>query len=170
MREPRRAGALDGRVLVEVNQLMPSFGDEEFVGYAFEGSPPRRPRLWFLDRHLYPVIVYGSQIMMEADDSELCNRVRWGEGASMEELRAHALDTGLDCGEWTVNVPRDTELKQFPSDQPWEVIQMAMPGMALRFESWGAGWSAVWKLTELTIPNVHTFGGHDTWRLGVWPD
>jgi hypothetical protein len=31
---------------------MSNFSDEEFVGYTFNASPPRRPRLWFLDRQL----------------------------------------------------------------------------------------------------------------------
>jgi hypothetical protein len=153
-----------------------TLSDDEFVGYSFQGSPERRPRLWFLDRQLYPLVVWGSQIMLQGDDSELCDRARWasepGQGVTEEELRAHAVANGhLDIGQWTVNVPRDTTLKDFPSDQPWEVIQMAMPGMSLRFESWGVeGWSMVWKLTALTIPHVHTFGKEDTWRLGVWPD
>ncbi len=35
-------------------------GNDEFVGYTFQGSPPRRSRLWFLDRHI--------ELLFEAED------------------------------------------------------------------------------------------------------
>ena len=103
-------------------------GDEEFVGYTFQGSPERRPRLWFLDRHL-----------------ELLFRV---EGWAI---------TDVDTGVWKV-VRRG-----------WDPVQV---GPCLRYEHGGEeSWSAVWRLTDVTIPHVHTFGrDDDVWRLGVWPD
>jgi hypothetical protein len=32
---------------------------EEFVGYIFQGSPERRPRLWFLERQINTLFLYG---------------------------------------------------------------------------------------------------------------
>lgn len=32
--------------------MNPDYSGEEFVGYLFRGPPERRPRLWFLQRHL----------------------------------------------------------------------------------------------------------------------
>src|SRR5262245_13469372 len=144
--------------------------DDTFVGYTFKGPPERRPRLWFLERDLFPVIVYGNQIMLQGDDSELADRVRWGGGASEAELRAHAPEPGAHVGQCTVNIPRDVAHHEWPTNDPHEAIRMVMPGLSFRYESFGEGWSAVWKLTDVIIEHVNTFGGDDTWRLGVWPD
>jgi len=35
---------------------MTTLSDDEFVGYTFTGAPERRPLLWFLDRHIRPLI------------------------------------------------------------------------------------------------------------------
>lgn len=103
--------------------------DEEFVGYTFNASPERRPRLWFLDRHI----------------GLLINRT----------VR------GIDVGGWSFDSPGTCVLV---NDHP-------VPGLLLRYEHHGAEpWTAVWRLTDTTIPNVNTFGYDDTWRLGVWPD
>jgi hypothetical protein len=152
--------------------------DHEFCGYDFRGSPPRdQPRLWFLDHQLYPLMVHGHMLVMEGDDSEICDRARWATednpGVIEEELRAHAVARpDLHIGRWSVSIPPDTLLKEFPSDQAREVIQMALPGVTVRYERWGATpWSAVWRITDTTIPHVHNFGrDDDAWRLAVWPD
>ena len=147
---------------------MTTLSDDEFVGYTFTGAPERRPRLWFLDRQLYPLTVWGSQIMWPGIGTELTDRIRYGEGVNESELRAQAIELNLDVGQWTMHLNDD---RDFPSTDPWEVIQMAMPGMTLRYEHWGVeSWKAVWELTGLTIPHVHTFGRDDVWRLGIWPD
>jgi hypothetical protein len=49
--------------------------------------------------------------------------------------------------------------------------EKALDGVCLRYDHHGEPtWTAVWQLTDITIPHVHTFGRDDTWRLGVWPD
>lgn len=108
--------------------------DEEFVGYTFgKGAPERRPRLWFLDRHV----------------SWLLTECHCAEG--------HLVDVGA----WHV-----TDDPQTGTDEA------ALAGACLRYEYLGTErWSAVWRLTDTVIPNVHTFGrDDDVWRLGLWPD
>jgi hypothetical protein len=103
------------------------FSDEEFVGYIFRGSPERRPRLWFLERHINELFLSGS----------------WAV-------------TRIDTGIWTL-IP---------------VEGLVYMRGHLRYEHHGAEkWTAVWQLTDTTIPHVHTFGrDDDVWRLGLWPD
>jgi hypothetical protein len=100
---------------------------EEFVGYTFGGSPPRRPRLWFLDRHVALLLSAG-----------------WiGD---------------IDIGTWTADL--------------YYVDNQLNPVGNLRYEHHGIEpWTAVWRLTNVTIPHIHTFGrDDDVWRLGMWPD
>lgn len=49
-------------------QLSDDLGDDEFVGYTFTHPPERRPRLWFLDRQLYPLILLGTNHAVTCDD------------------------------------------------------------------------------------------------------
>jgi hypothetical protein len=152
---------------------MAVIGNDTFVGYTFAGSPPRRPRLWFLDRHLIPLAVWGSQIMWPgAAGTELTQRIRHGEGVNPTELRAQAVHLDLDVGQWTVTIPEGWGEQDFPIKDPGEVLRRGMPGLGLRYEHWGVeSWTAVWKLTNAFIPWVTTFGrDDDMWRLGVWPD
>jgi hypothetical protein len=110
------------------------FSDEEFVGYLFQGSPERRPRLWFLDRHLEWVFLAGD----------------WPIGDARRPIH------DLDVGTWTL-IPTEG--------------YVYLRGH-LRYEHRGVeNWTAVWRLTDVTIPHVHTFGrDDDVWRLGLWPD
>jgi hypothetical protein len=151
---------------------MTELGNDTFVGYTFGGSPPRRPRLWFLERDLYPLTIWGSQIMWPGNTgTELTNRIRYGEGIDPTELRAQAVELNLDVGIWTMHISPELANKEHPTDDPWEAVRLAMPDMTLRYEHWGVeSWNVVWKLTEVTIGHVHTFGRDDTWRLGIWPD
>jgi hypothetical protein len=155
-----------------MSELPAGLSNEQFVGYTFQGSPPRRPRLWFLDRHLHPLVVWGSQIMWPgAAGTELTQRIRYGECVRPSEIRAQAILLDLDVGQWTMNMSPDQAHREWPTNDPYEVIELAMPGLTMRYEHWGVeSWSAVWKLTDVTIHPVHTFGDDDTWRLGVWPD
>jgi hypothetical protein len=124
------------------------YSDEEFVGYTFGGSPPRRPRLWFLDRHIALLLVGA-----------------WPSSGT----NPGPVDASLDVGTWT----------------PTSDVQTAktvLPGLCLRYRHLGdPPWSAVWRMTALTIPRdprealrgfgITTFGrDDDVWRLGVWPD
>jgi hypothetical protein len=128
---------------------MAGLSDDEFVGYIFTGVPERRPRLWFLDRHLEQVFLAE----------------RWPIGDARWPIDE------LDLGAWTLN---PVEGKVFTLGH-------------LRYEHYGTDewttvkWSAVWRLTDTTIPRdpadarrgfgVETFGrDDDVWRLGVWPD
>lgn len=45
-----------------------SLSDDEFVGYTFTHPPERRPRLWFLERQLYPLILLGANHAVTCDD------------------------------------------------------------------------------------------------------
>ena len=36
------------------------FSDEPFVGYIFDGPPPRQHRLWFIDRHVATLLRHGN--------------------------------------------------------------------------------------------------------------
>jgi hypothetical protein len=107
--------------------------DEEFVGYTFQGSPERRPRLWFLDRY-----------------------VCW----FIKECTCQG-GHPIDVGAWSIT-----------SDPQAGCDEAALAGLCLRYDHWGAEkWSAVWRLTDTTIPHITTFGrDDDVWRLGVWPD
>jgi hypothetical protein len=122
-------------------------GDDTFVGYTFGGSPERRSRLWFLDRHLILMAI-------------------WGENKSA------GLD--IDVGHWTLDIPwpKLQSRMDFSIEDPLEVIRTALPGLHVRYEHSGApGWTAVWRITDTIIPHVHTFGfANDVWRLGLWPD
>jgi hypothetical protein len=112
-------------------------GDDEFVGYIFQGSPERRPRLWFLERMIDGLFLYGP--------------VNTARRPGVEPAEAD-----LDVGVW----------KLIP------VEGLVYMRGHLRYEHHGTErWTAVWQLTDLTIPHVHTFGrDDDVWRLGVWPD
>ena len=131
-------------------RLDPGFSDEEFVGYTFCGVPERRPRLWFLDRDLFTLMLWEQHLMAEG---------RW----TVRPDQIRQLDKT-----W----PADKAL--------WEPesIGAALPGIHLRYEYGGPAtgfpgvklWSAVWMLTETVIEHVETFGFDDVWRLGVWPD
>ena len=44
-------------------RLNPGFSDEEFIGYTFRGVPERRPRLWFLDRDLFTLMLWEQHLM-----------------------------------------------------------------------------------------------------------
>jgi hypothetical protein len=145
--------------------------DDKFGGYIFRGAPPRRPRLWFLDRDLYPLTIWGSQIIWQPDGTELTVRSRYGAGVDHIELKERAAELDLDAGIWSMHIPWHTGVIDYPSETPLEVLRLAMPGMTMRYEHWGAQrWAAAWKLTDLTVPHVVTFGKEDTWRLGIWPD
>jgi hypothetical protein len=127
------------------------FSDEPFVGYIFDGPPPRQHRLWFIDRHVATLLRHGNVGILHR-----CQ------------------------GVWKI-----TDDPQTGTDL------MALTGVCLHYEHTGSRWydermdtqrwTAVWKLTDLTIPpdptdarhgfGVHTFGrDDDVWRLGLWPD
>lgn len=117
------------RTVYTVNQ--PAFSDEPFVGYTFNGSPPRQPRLWFLDRHVDLLVSV--------------------EGWTIGEI---------DVGTWTLSAE-------------WiEVDPHTGAGLLLRYQHHAPEeWKAVWRLTDVTIDHVSTFGRcDDLWRLGLWPD
>jgi hypothetical protein len=115
------------------------YSDEEFVGYTFQGSPERRPRLWFLDRHVC-LLLSGC----------------WPSSGT----NPGPVDVSLDVGNWTTH------------DCPTGDDEKALDGVCLRYQHAGAEkWTAVWRLTDTTIPHVHTFGREDdVWRLALWPD
>ena len=118
--------------------------DEEFVGYTFAGSPPRRPRLWFLDRHITMLMHSGWTVSGSGT---------WGDSDPVD----------MDVGTWAM-----TEIPLWrPGQNP-----LVFVGALLRYEHHGEEpWTAVWRLTDTTIPHVHTFGrDDDVWRLGLWPD
>jgi hypothetical protein len=116
---------------------------EEFVGYTFQGFPERRPRLWFLDRHIRLLLLHGL--------------------ARQPVFMDFSAVIDIDTGDWRAHLP-DPRLD--------EDGQRALAGITLRYEHGGAdNWTAVWRLTKLHIPHVHNFGrDDDTWRLGLWPD
>jgi hypothetical protein len=119
------------------------FSNEEFVGYTFAGSPERRPRLWFLDRHI---------VMLMHSGWTVSGSGTWGDNDPVD----------IDVGTWTmVDIPR------------WRLgtDPLVFTGAHLRYEHHSdPPWTAVWRLTDIYIPHVHTFGQDDTWRLGLWPD
>jgi hypothetical protein len=117
--------------------------DAEFMGYPFTSAPPHQPRLWFLERQLYGLIIYGQYTV-----------------ARNERM----------VGRWTVNVPRDWEVIEWSSDNPYEVVRMAMEGIHLRWQDFDTEKVIVWRLTGLTIPQQYDRAEVDTWRLGLWPD
>jgi hypothetical protein len=49
----------------------PSLSDDEFVGYTFTHPPERRPRLWFLERHLQPLILGADHAVTRDDETGL---------------------------------------------------------------------------------------------------
>jgi hypothetical protein len=116
------------------------FSDEEFVGYTFAGSPPRRPRLWFLDRHV--------DVLLGTEGWTISGSGTWGDPDHVD----------IDVGTWTM------------------VLECPVPGgerggLHLRYQHHSdPPWTAVWRLTDVTIPHVWNFGRDDTWRLGLWPD
>lgn len=117
----------------EIRYRTDGFTGEEFVGYTFNGSPERRPRLWFLDRHI-AILLSAGPIM----------------GGILNDI---------DIGQWSAI-----------ADGPQRGL--TLPRLALRYEHCGPEkWVAVWRITDVTIPHVYTFGrDDDVWRLGVWPD
>jgi hypothetical protein len=125
-------------------------GDFEFVGYTFRGSPERRPRLWFLDRHLFILIA-------------TC-------GWTVSETEPTSSGFNIDVGTWSANIPRDKPLADLTDGV--SLMDLATPGVTIRYTHHGLQeWSAVWQLTDTTIKHVHTFGrDDDVWRLGLWPD
>jgi hypothetical protein len=116
---------------------MAGLSDDEFVGYIFQGSPERRPRLWFLERMIDGLFLYGP--------------VNTARRPGVEPAEAD-----LDVGVW----------KLIP------VEGLVYMRGHLRYQHLGAEkWTAVWQLTDVTIPHVHNFGrDDDVWRLGLWPD
>jgi hypothetical protein len=149
--------------------LNAGYSGEEFVGYLFEGSPERRPRLWFLDRHLISLTVWGQSTLRP-------------DGCAVMTIPGLPL-ADIDVGKWTVNIPwRLLDPNNYPPDDATEVVQMVLPGLHVRYDHAGEEpWSAVWELTDVTIPSdlsdarrgfgVTTFGrDDDVWRLGLWPD
>jgi hypothetical protein len=107
---------------------MHGLSDEPFVGYTFEAAPPRRQRLWFLDRHVRMLVGVEGWSITDVDGTGTWTMVRRG----------------------------------------WNPVKV---GPCLRYDHGEPPWSAVWRLTDVSIPHVHTFGrDDDVWRLGVWPD
>jgi hypothetical protein len=129
----------------------PGFSDEEFVGYTFRASPERRPRLWFLDRHLF-ILIAGCGWTISDKEST------WSG------------DIDIDVGTWTAHIPRDKPLEDLKDGM--RLMDLATPGVMIRYDHHSdPPWSAVWRLTNTIIEHVHTFGrDDDVWRLGVWPD
>lgn len=138
--------------------------DEEFVGYTFRAAPEQRSRLWFLDRHLYPLIVWGTRSVLDITE---------------QEMYAGKLLSNIDVGRWTVDLTREAVRAYYSGrlGKNWrdldreEVIRRVSPGVQLRYQHHGTEpWVGVWRLTDVTIEHIHTFGRDDTWRLGLWPD
>jgi hypothetical protein len=117
--------------------------DEPFVGYTFAGSPPRKPRLWFLDRHI--------AMLMHIEGWTVSGSGTWGDPDPVD----------IDVGTWSA-----VESRSGARDEK------ALEGVCLRYDHHCVPpWSAVWRLTDDTCEHVHTFGrDDDVWRLGVWPD
>ena len=57
-------------------RLNPGFSDEEFIGYTFRGVPERRPRLWFLDRDLFTLMLWEQHLMAEGRWSVRPDQIR----------------------------------------------------------------------------------------------
>lgn len=70
----------------------------------------------------------------------------------------------IDVGTWTSQL---TPWRPGVSRNP-----LVVPGDMLRYQHHSnPSWTAVWRLTDVTIPHVYTFGrDNDIWRLGLWPD
>lgn len=126
---------------------MAGLSDEEFVGYTFNGAPEQRPRLWFLDRHIRVLLGHGL-----------------ARPTSAAIMLARAEVTNKGDGWWNAELPEVTGLN--------DEGLLALDGIVLRYQHNGAHpWAAVWRLTDVVIPHVHTFGrDDDVWRLGLWPD
>jgi hypothetical protein len=123
---------------------MIGFSGEEFVGYTFAGSPERRHRLWFLDRHILQLMHSGWTVSSTTWDDE---------------------DAVSEVGTWTMT--------DIPNWRPGGGDPLVFDAALLRYQHHcDPPWSAVWRLTDVTIPHVNTFGRayDDVWRLGVWPD
>jgi hypothetical protein len=135
------------------------FSDEPFCGYVFAGAPERQPRLWFLDRQLYTLVVWGS-LCAARDDMGRDNAGHW-----TTDIYAAAWNFADQAGQ---NPDRMREMRRDLSR--FEQVCTAMPGLPVHYEHHDPAWTAVWRLTDTVIPHVHTFGQDDTWRLGVWPD
>ena len=114
---------------------------EAFVGYTFRGPPPRRPRLWFLDRHLKALNSHRGWIVKDDPTRlELKGLNIW----KMTDAR-----TGADLG---------------------GLCAINLTDVAVRYDHSGE-WRMLWRLTDITIGHIVTFGrDDDVWRLGVWPD
>lgn len=135
---------------------MSELGDDEFVGYHFVGAPELRPRLWFLERELHLLGLFGSYSVGPRD---------WFLQREM-------------LGTWTINQD-ELRAQLGPNGKAGHLIgedlegllKQAMPGLAIRWEDTRTGVAAVWRLTTTRISYVHTFGrDDDVWRLGLWPD
>lgn len=142
-----------------------ALSDEPFVAYIFRSAPPHpQPRLWFLDRHLLLLLIWGPSgdgllnPLLGKWDTDRHVTPNWALLARPGDEPPGPLSDVLDINEW-------------------------LPGMMLRYESAAPAdpWSAVWRLTDVTIPpdvrdaergfGINTFGrDDDVWRLGVWPD
>jgi hypothetical protein len=127
-------------------------GDRVFTGYIFLGSPPKEPRLWFLDRHLASLVVNGALAARLAIDGSSIMGV-WS--MDTDQLKANLADW-KPKPHWTGTTHALNEM---------------LPGVTVRYANIHAEqWEMVWRLTDTIIPHVTTFGEDDTWRLGVWPD
>jgi len=130
------------------------YSNEPFQGYLFNGSPPRQPRLWFLDRHLTLLLVSG-----------------WTVGPF----------DNIDVGTWSTD--KDVVRNRLDEwSGGGTALEHIVLGLSIRYQNLGTDeWTAVWRLTDVTIPRdpadarrgngITTFGrDDDVWRLGIWPD
>lgn len=114
--------------------------DHEFVGYTFRGEPERRPRMWFLDRHL----------------EKLYEIAAWNVSSGGDENH---------IGHWTANIPRIgyVSLRYEHLDPSgstlwnmvWRLTDTTIPDPADAKLGFG--------ITTFGRDD-------DVWRLGLWPD
>lgn len=117
---------------------------------GFGYAPPAYPRLWFTDKHLIELAMWGQRTVF-------C-----GDG---------------DVGQWTViDAPEDVEKAQYARERiaalPFDLQKLiperigpnsgsiTFPKMHIAYEQFG-GDKLVWRLTSTVAAGM---------RLGIWPD
>jgi hypothetical protein len=102
--------------------------------------PPLHPRLWFPERELVDMLIWGQYTVFGA------------------------FGAFLDPSQWPSSMGRWTMNTQDRSSHHDETI---LSGLRLRYEDWDTNRVSVWQMTDTRMGPV---GGGIEWRLGLWPD
>lgn len=120
--------------------------------YDFMRVPPIKPKLFFTERHLIQLALYGTV------------------GCPFTPVSETVYPSAGQLGRWTLHFDVVDLEHLFANGSPWKLLAQELPGMRVRYhgniyDETDKTW--LWVLTDQVI---HRHGHDHDLRLGVWPD